>query len=159
MDTLERHLGAEAAADLRALRELERELERQGFVTQGDDGLRLTPRAVRRLGETALEAVFAQIEAAGSGDHDDRRTGAADEPTGLTRPGSSATTCRSTRCAPCRTPCAAAGSHALGHRGDPPAGLLVEDFEVVETERRTARRWRSAWTCRTRWSTRAGGGR
>ena len=85
VDTLEKHLGGEAAADLRALRELERELERQGFVSQGDDGLRLTPRAVRRLGETALKRVFAQIEAAGSGDHDDRRTGAADEPTGLTR--------------------------------------------------------------------------
>src|SRR3954470_9285950 len=49
VDSLERRLGAEAAADLAALRELERELERQGFVSQGDDGLRLTPRAVRRL--------------------------------------------------------------------------------------------------------------
>lgn len=40
---------------------------------------------MRRLGETALKRVFAQIEAAGAGDHDDRRTGSADEPTGLTR--------------------------------------------------------------------------
>ncbi len=59
VEALERHLGADAAADLRALRELERELERQGFVTRDDDGLRLTPRAVRRLGETALRRVFA----------------------------------------------------------------------------------------------------
>ena len=50
VEALERHLGADAAADLRALRELEHELERQGFVTRDDDGLRLTPRAVRRLG-------------------------------------------------------------------------------------------------------------
>ncbi len=86
VDTLEKQLGGEAAADMRALRELERELERQGFLTSGDDGLRLTARAVRRLGETALKKVFDQIAASGSGDHDDRRTGSADEPTGLTRP-------------------------------------------------------------------------
>src|SRR6478609_4660858 len=65
VDTLEKHLGAGAAADFRALRELERELERQGFVSRGDDGLRLTPRAVRRLGETALKKAFSQMEAAG----------------------------------------------------------------------------------------------
>ena len=69
-----------AAADFRALRELEHELERQGYVVRGDDGLRLTPRAVRRLGESALRRVFAQIDAAGSGDHEDHRTGSADEP-------------------------------------------------------------------------------
>ena len=85
VDSLERHLGSSSAADLRALRELERELERQGYLTRGDDGLRLTPRAVRRLGETALKRVFAQIEASGTGNHDDHRTGSADEPTGLTR--------------------------------------------------------------------------
>ena len=45
-----------AARDLEALRELERELEQQGYLARGDDGLRLTPRAVRRLGETALQA-------------------------------------------------------------------------------------------------------
>jgi uncharacterized protein with von Willebrand factor type A (vWA) domain len=94
VETLEKHLGAGAAADFEALRQLERELERQGFVTRGDDGLRMTPRAVRRLGESALKRVFSQIEAAGAGDHQDRGAGI-------------------------------------------PGRLLVEDFEVVETERRT----------------------
>ena len=86
VDMLERRLGSEAARDVRALRDLERELEQQGYLTRGDDGLRLTPRAVRRLGQTALRRVFAQLAANGPGDHDDRRTGAADEPTGLSRP-------------------------------------------------------------------------
>src|SRR5215213_5332498 len=85
VDLLERRLGSEAARDLRALRDLERELTRQGYLTRGDDGLRLTPRAVRRLGQTALRRVFAQLAANGQGDHDDHRTGAADEPTGLSR--------------------------------------------------------------------------
>ena len=86
VELLEKRLGAEAVVDLQALRDLERELETQGFLTRGDDGLRLTPRAVRRLGQTALKRVFAQIDAAGHGDHEDHRTGAADEPTGLSRP-------------------------------------------------------------------------
>jgi uncharacterized protein with von Willebrand factor type A (vWA) domain len=130
VETLERHLGSAAAADLQSLRELERELERQGFVTRDDAGLRLTPRAVRRLGETALRRVFAQLEAAGSGDHDDHRTGSADEPTGLTRewvfgdelPIDAVRTV----------------SNALRRGGAVPGRLLVEDFEVVETERRTS---------------------
>lgn len=129
VEMLERRLGSGASADVRALRELERELERQGFVSRGDDGLRLTPRAVRRLGETALRRVFAQIGASGAGDHDDRRSGSADEATGLTRgwefgdelPIDAVRTV----------------SNAL-RRGWRPAGRLwVEDFEVVEAERRT----------------------
>jgi len=132
VETLERHLGSDAAADLRALRDLERELERQGFVTRSDDGLRMTPRAIRRLGETALKRVFEQIAASGTGDHDDRRTGAADERTGLTRawefgddlPLDAVRTV----------------SNAVrrgGFRSSNGPALLVEDFEVVETERRT----------------------
>jgi uncharacterized protein with von Willebrand factor type A (vWA) domain len=130
VDTLEKHLGAEAAADLRSLRELERELERQGYVSHGDDGLRLTPRAVRRLGETALKRVFERLDAKGTGDHDDRRTGAADEPTGLTRPWVFGDD----------LPIDAVRtvSNALRRGGLGRGGLLVEDFEVVETERRTS---------------------
>ena len=131
VDTLEKHLGTDAAADLRALRELERELERQGFVSYGDNGLRLTPRAVRRLGETALKRVFAQIEAAGTGDHDDRRTGAADEPTGLTRAWEFGDDLPIDAV---RTVSNALRRGGLGSGG----GLMVEDFEVVETERRTS---------------------
>jgi uncharacterized protein with von Willebrand factor type A (vWA) domain len=144
VETLEKQLGGEAGADLRALQELERELERQGFVTSGDDGLRLTPRAVRRLGETALKRVFAQIEAHGSGDHDDHRTGSADEPTGLTRPWAFGddlpldavrTVSNAVRRGGVST--SPGGSRAApATRGR--ARLLVEDFEVVETERRTS---------------------
>ncbi len=129
VETLEQHLGAAAATDFRALRELEQELERQGFVSRGDDGLRLTPRAVRRLGETALKRVFAQLDAAGSGDHQDHRTGSADELTGTTRPWVFGD----------ELPLDAVRtvSNALRRGAGIPGRLLVEDFEVVETERRT----------------------
>ena len=136
VEMLEQRLGSEAVADLQALRELERELENQGFLTRGDDGLRLTPRAVRRLGQTALKRVFAQIQAAGHGDHEDHRTGAADEPTGLSRPWEFGDEL------PIDTPRTVA--NALRRRassGPAAAGTVlldVEDFEVIETERRTS---------------------
>ena len=129
VDALEKHLGAGASADFRALRELERELERQGFVSRGDDGLRLTPRAVRRLGESALKRVFAQLDASGAGDHQDHRTGSADELVGTTRPWVFGD----------ELPIDAVRtvSNALRRGAGIPGRLLVEDFEVVETERRT----------------------
>jgi uncharacterized protein with von Willebrand factor type A (vWA) domain len=129
VDMLERRLGLRAAADLQALRELERELERQGFVRRDSDGLRLTPRAVRRLGETALRRVFAHLDANGTGDHEDHRTGSADEPTGSSRPWVFGD----------EQPLDAVRtvSNAVRRGGSLPGTLLVEDFEVVETERRT----------------------
>jgi len=165
VDMLERRLGSEAARDLRALRDLERELTRQGYLTRGDDGLRLTPRAVRRLGQTALRRVFAQLAANGQGDHDDHRTGAADEPTGLSRTwvfgdelpidaprtvGNALRRSGLTTHHPAVEGLTSTGSaHAFGGasararvlHGKPttaPVQLQVEDFEVTETERRTS---------------------
>ncbi|WP_156415662.1 vWA domain-containing protein [Terrabacter sp. Soil811] len=136
VERLEQYLGADAARDMEALRQLERELERQGYVSRGDDGLRLTPRAVRRLGETALKRVFDRVEAAGRGDHDDRAAGQADEPTGLTRQWEFGDelpidTVRTVSNALQRN--AARRSTASGGGVE----LLVEDFEVAETERRS----------------------
>jgi uncharacterized protein with von Willebrand factor type A (vWA) domain len=138
VDMLEKRLGHEAVKDFEALRDLERELEAQGYVTRGDDGLRLTPRAVRRLGQTALKRVFEQLAASGHGDHDDHRTGSADEPTGLTRPWVFGD----------ELPIDAARTvgNALRRRATRPelaqgrgaVTLDVEDFEVTETERRTS---------------------
>jgi uncharacterized protein with von Willebrand factor type A (vWA) domain len=132
VDLLEQRLGAEAARDFRALRDLERELEQQGYLTRGEDGLRLTPRAVRRLGQTALRRVFAQLTAAGHGDHDDRRTGAADEPTGLTRPWVFGDEL------PIDTPRTVANALRRSGLSSTGVALDVEDFEVTETERRTS---------------------
>jgi uncharacterized protein with von Willebrand factor type A (vWA) domain len=134
VDLLEKRLGRDAVADLQGLRDLERELERQGYLTRTDEGLKLTPRALRRLGQTALKRVFAQLEASGRGDHDDRRTGSADERTGLTRPWEFGDEL------PLDAPRTVA--NALNRAGLPTGGsgavqLAVEDFEVIETERRT----------------------
>jgi uncharacterized protein with von Willebrand factor type A (vWA) domain len=141
VERLEQYLGADAATDMEALRQLERELERQGFVTRGDDGLRLTPRAIRRLGETALRRVFEQVDAAGRGDHDDRAAGQADEPTGLTRQWEFGDelpldTVRTVSNALQRNARAGGVAPAPEHTAYRGVELLVEDFEVAETERR-----------------------
>lgn len=141
VEALERNLGGTAAADFRALRELERELERQGFLTRGDEGLRLTPRAVRRLGETALRRVFSQIEASAAGAHEDHRTGSADEPLGSSRawrfgdelPLDAVRTVSNAL----RRSAAVDRRSAVAEEGEPRVRLVVDDFEVVETERRT----------------------
>jgi uncharacterized protein with von Willebrand factor type A (vWA) domain len=131
VELLEKHLGRDAVSDLHALRDLERELELQGYLTRGDDGLRLTPRAVRRLGQTALRRVFAQLDGSSSGDHDDHETGAADEPTGLTRSWVFGDEL------PIDAPRTV--SNALRRAGLGPGGVALDvgDFEVAETERRT----------------------
>jgi uncharacterized protein with von Willebrand factor type A (vWA) domain len=101
-------------------------------VSRSEEGLRLTPRALRRLGETALRRIFSDRSIA-SGDHLDHRTGSADEPTGSSRAWLFGD----------ELPIDAARTvgNALRRGGistDGPTRLLVEDFEVVETERRTA---------------------
>jgi uncharacterized protein with von Willebrand factor type A (vWA) domain len=132
VDLLEKRLGAEAMRDFQALRDLERELEQQGFLTHGENGPRLTPRAVRRLGQTALRRVFAQLDATGHGDHDDRRTGAADEPTGLTRQWVFGDEL------PIDAPRTVANALRRSGLGATGVRLEVDDFEVTETERRTS---------------------
>ena len=48
-----------------ALRRIERELESQGYLDRSNGKLELTPKAVRRLGDTALRQVFADLPEGG----------------------------------------------------------------------------------------------
>jgi uncharacterized protein with von Willebrand factor type A (vWA) domain len=75
---VQRALGRSAVDDVAALRRIERELLDQGYLVRDARGrLELSPRAVRRLGATALRTVFAQLSAKGRGGHDVRDAGAA----------------------------------------------------------------------------------
>src|SRR5215469_6140742 len=70
-DAVRRAFGRQAVDDVEALRRIERELERQGYLTRDGGRLELTPKAVRRLGDTALRRIFADMSLGGrSGDHD-----------------------------------------------------------------------------------------
>ena len=142
-----RALGRAAVDDMEALRQTERELERQGYLQRSAGKLELTPKAVRRLGETALRRVFAELPEGGYGDHEQLDAGQAGEYTGATRPWQfgdeqSIDAPATVRNALLRD-ATAFGSRAVQdprHReGDPPrVRLSAEDFEVGETERRAS---------------------
>lgn len=130
-DAVQRALGRGAVDDVAALRRIERELTEQGYLARDSQGrLELSPRAVRRLGATALRRVFTGLESRGRGGHDVRNAGAAGDATGSSRawefgdeqPLDVVRTVR----------------NAVLRSGGTSTRLAVEDFEVVETERRTS---------------------
>ncbi|MFI0371414.1 VWA domain-containing protein [Actinomadura sp. 1N219] len=84
-DAVRRALGRQAVDDLAELRRIEAELERQGYLQRKRGKLELTPKAVRRLGETALRRVFSQLTSGRQGDHDQQDAGQAGELTGSSR--------------------------------------------------------------------------
>jgi uncharacterized protein with von Willebrand factor type A (vWA) domain len=133
-EAIRRALGRQAVDDLRQLREVERELERQGYLKRDGGRLELTAKAVRRLGATALRRVFASLSGSTRGDHDIPNAGSAGELTGSSRAWQFGD---EQPLDVVRTV-----SNAILRSGPATGGravkLQVDDFEVVETERRTS---------------------
>ncbi|TDD18078.1 vWA domain-containing protein [Nonomuraea diastatica] len=142
-----RALGRSAVDDLEALKRIERELEEQGYLLRRRGKLELTPKAVRRLGETALRRVFSSLDAGRRGDHDQHDAGSAGELTGSSRPWrfgdeqpidvvrTLVNGVRSGGVAIRPGQENARTGQAGGRAG---VRLSVDDFEVAETERRSA---------------------
>ncbi|GAA4446206.1 VWA domain-containing protein [Actinokineospora soli] len=129
LEALERQLGDEAVVDARRLADLERELRDQGLLERAADGtLRLSPKALRRLGEAALTDVISTLRAR-RGSRDTRRAGAAGEPTGSTRPWQFGDT------EPWDVPRTIRNAVLRSGPGD--IRIDVTDVEVVETEQRS----------------------
>ncbi|OZF41102.1 hypothetical protein CH294_02790 [Rhodococcus sp. 14-2483-1-1] len=132
-DALLKQLGPEAAADARMLSELEKALQQQGFMDKGADGQwRLSPKAMRQLGQSALKDVAGKLSRRG-GERDTRKAGAMGEPTGASRAWEFGDTepwdvTRTVNNAVLRS--AATGSSF-------PVQLQVTDVEISETETRT----------------------
>ena len=134
LDALARQLGDEAAVDARTLAELERALMNQGFLDRGSDGQwRLSPKAMRQLGQAALRDVAQQLSGR-HGERETRRAGAAGELTGATRAWEFGDT------EPwnvTRTITNAVLRRAGTERTDGPIRIAVDDVEISETETRT----------------------
>ena len=134
LDMLARQLGDQAAVDAKTLADLERTLMNQGFLDRGSDGQwRLSPKAMRQLGQAALRDV-AQRLSGHHGQRDTRRAGAAGELTGATRPWQFGDT------EPwnvTRTLTNAVLRQAGTGVAELPMRLTVEDVEISETETRT----------------------
>ncbi|MGH8919533.1 MAG: hypothetical protein ACRD0H_14585, partial [Actinomycetes bacterium] len=130
LDALGELLGDEARVDAQTLAQLERELQRQGLFERAADGsLQLSPKALRRLGESALRDVVDRIGAR-RGERDTRRSGAAGEATGATRPWAFGDT------EAWSVPRTLLNAQLRRAGGDARV-LDVSDVEVVETEQRT----------------------
>ncbi|MBX7449977.1 VWA domain-containing protein [Mycolicibacterium sp. 3033] len=137
LDMLARQLGEDAAVDARTLSELERALMNQGFLDRGSDGQwRLSPKAMRQLGQAALRDVAQQLSGR-HGERDTRRAGAAGELNGATRPWQFGDTepwnvTRTVTNAVLRQ----AGTGERLNRSVP-VRIEVDDVEISETETRT----------------------
>ncbi|MGL5858550.1 MAG: hypothetical protein ACRC35_09145 [Angustibacter sp.] len=137
VEAVQRQLGRQAADDVRRLRELERELRLQGWLSGSANDTMLTPKALRRLGSTALRTVFAALQTGRPGQHDLRSAGSAGELTGASRAWEFGdeqpldvvrTLANAVR--------RAAPAPGTGHDRRRPIPLQVQDFEVLQTERR-----------------------
>ncbi len=130
LDALGDALGDQARADVQELADLERELRDRGVFDRADDGsLRLSPKALRRLGESALKDVADQISGR-RGERETRRSGASGEPTGSTRPWAFGDT------QAWSVPRTLLNAQLRRAGGDENV-LDVSDVEVIETEQRT----------------------
>ncbi|GAA3462955.1 VWA domain-containing protein [Saccharothrix longispora] len=128
LEALVRQLDGDAGVDARRLAELERELRAQNLLERAPDGsLRLTPKALRRLGETALRGVIDGVRA--QGQRDNRSAGASGELTGSTRPWAFGDT------EPWNVPRTV--TNAVLRSAGGPVSLDVVDVEVSETELRS----------------------
>ncbi len=129
VEALERALGRQAGDDVERLRDIEQQLRDQGYLTER---MELSPKAIRRIGRTALRRVFADLDSGPRGEHEVRSSGASGELTGQTRTWEFGDeqpldVVRTIGNAVRRSMIEGAGS----------ARLAAEDFEVRETETRT----------------------
>lgn len=130
LESVGKHLGDQARVDARALADLERELQRQGLFERAADGsLQLSPKALRRLGESALREVVDRIGAR-RGERETNRSGAAGEATGATRPWAFGDT------EAWNVPKTLLNAQ-LRQAGGDRRRLDVTDVEIVETEQKT----------------------
>jgi uncharacterized protein with von Willebrand factor type A (vWA) domain len=69
LDELRELAGEEGVESILILRDMRRNLEAGGFIRSGEGGLELTPRAIRRIGELALEDIYGSLKRGGPGAH------------------------------------------------------------------------------------------
>jgi len=69
LDELRDLAGDQGVESILILRDMRRSLEEGGYLRQGESGLELTPRAIRRIGELALEDIYGSLKRGSPGAH------------------------------------------------------------------------------------------
>lgn len=107
------------------------QLIEQGYAVEGRNGLELTPRAVRKIGERALQDIFSSLKDLGPGEHDIHDRGSAGE--------SAETSAPWTFGDPFLLDLPRTVMNGIMGRGPgTPVRLRADDFEVIERESRTS---------------------
>ena len=75
-EALERLLGPDAARDLERLQQIAKKLEEAGYLETQGDRMRLTARAIRKIGDKALRDIFTRLKRDRFGRHPVERRGA-----------------------------------------------------------------------------------
>jgi uncharacterized protein with von Willebrand factor type A (vWA) domain len=86
LDRARELLGDDAARSLEQMAELAKRLEEQGLVENKEGRLELTPRGIRRLGQNALDELFAKLSLDKAGQHEMARIGVGHERDYSTKP-------------------------------------------------------------------------
>jgi uncharacterized protein with von Willebrand factor type A (vWA) domain len=123
-------LGPEAGRQLEQLQNLTQVLEEAGLIQRRGDRWELTPRAIRRIGQRALQDIFGRLSKDRFGDHKTIRHGVGGDPTDETKPYSFGD--------PFLLDMKQTMMNAVGRGGvGTPVRLAPEDFEVHRTEYNT----------------------
>ena len=85
-DEIGRLLGEEARRITQELQRLTQMLEEAGLISRKGEGWELTPRAIRKVGERALQDIFGKLQSNVFGSHDLERRGAGNELLEETKP-------------------------------------------------------------------------
>jgi uncharacterized protein with von Willebrand factor type A (vWA) domain len=85
-EQVEKLLGEQSARDLEQLQELTKKLEEAGYLERKGDELRLTARAIRKIGDKALHDVFQHLKKDRFGRHAIERRGAGGDRTDDAKP-------------------------------------------------------------------------
>jgi len=123
-------MGDEAAEELARLRSIAQVLEEAGYIRWKDGKYELTPRGMRKIGQKALEDIFAQLRKDHIGGHDLNKMGVGGERIDETKPYESGDDFQ----VHLQKTLMNSLYRALGTL---PLRLSVEDFEVFRTEELT----------------------
>jgi uncharacterized protein with von Willebrand factor type A (vWA) domain len=128
-ELLKELLGETAAEELQRMRDITRLLEEAGYIRKRKGRYELTPRGMRKIGEKALDMVFASLKKDRTGSHAVRQRGSGGERTDETK--------RYEFGDDFDLHLERTFSNALLREPQVPLKLKVEDFEVFRQEQRT----------------------
>src|SRR5699024_8320242 len=111
--------------------EMRDRLVKKGYAAEGRSGLQLTPQAIRKIGERALEDIFSSLKDLGPGEHDIHELGTAGENADTSAPWQFGDPFL------LDLPRTVMNGIAGGGPGTP-VQLRQDDFEVIEREARTS---------------------